>query len=186
MLSKLSTEMKRQPGLSTTRDAPPRRFMSHRQRRSWNNSWLLSTGCRSDVAPSRRTSRLGDKLDSLELRLRSAPRAGQAPALLEELTDLRSHLTERVRLLEETNAAAPAAPPIPSGRLHRTRRRGIYRAGSTYVVLVADDNGVKHAKVATTLAEALELRETLKAARRRVGNPHDRQEPHSPSGGGAM
>jgi hypothetical protein len=112
-----------------------------------------------DRLPERRRAveeeiaRLGDKLDSLELRLREAPRAGQAPALLEELTDLRSQLTERVRLLEETNAAAPAAPPIPSGP-HRTRRRGIHRAGSTYVVLVADENGVKHPKVATTLAEA--------------------------------
>jgi class 3 adenylate cyclase len=125
-------------------------------------------------------SRLDDELDALELRLRSAPRAGQAPALLEELTELRNHLTETTRLLEETNAAAPGTPATPIGRLHRTRRRGIYRAGNIYVVLVADQDGVKRPKVATTLTEALELRETQTAARRRLGDPRDRRDPYFP------
>ena len=47
-------------------------------------------------------------------------------------------------------------------------------------MLVADEDGVKRPKVAATLAEALELRETLTAARRRVGDPHDRRDPYFP------
>ncbi|MFL5937471.1 MAG: hypothetical protein ACJ76U_11585 [Gaiellaceae bacterium] len=69
------------------------------------------------------------------------------------------------------------------GRSVRTRRRGIYRAGSTYVVLVVDEDRVNRPKVATSLAEALELRETLKATRRRRGDPHDRHDPSSPGWG---
>ena len=133
-----------------------------------------------DRLPERRraveedVSRLDDELETLELRLRNAPRAGPAPALREELGDLRNRLTETVRLLEETNAAAPSAPPIPTGRLRRTRRRGIYRAGSTYVVLQADEHGVKRPKVAASLAEAIQLRETLRAVRRRGADAHSR------------
>jgi hypothetical protein len=128
-----------------------------------------------DRLPERRralaedVSRLDDNLASLELRLRSAPRAGASPALLEDFDDLRNRLTDAAQLLEETNAAAPPAPPIPEGRLHRTRRRGILRVGSTYVVLEADEDGVKRPRVAASLAEAIRLRESLRAARRRWG-----------------
>jgi hypothetical protein len=124
-----------------------------------------------DRLPERRRAveedvlRLDDELESLELRLRNAPRAGPLPALREELGDLRNRLTEAVRLLEETNAAAPSTPPIPTDRLRRTRRRGIYRAGSTYIVLQADEHGVKRPTVAASLAEAIRLRKSLRAAR---------------------
>ena len=149
-----------------------------------------------DRLPERRraveedVSRLDDELESLELRLRNAPRAGPAPALREELGDLRNRLTETVRLLEETNAAAPSAPPIPNGRIRRTRRRGIYRAGRTYVVLQADEHGVKRPKVAASLAEAIQLRDTLRVVRRRgadarnLGATRPQWEDKSSGGGG--
>ena len=133
-----------------------------------------------DRLPERRraveedVSRLDNKLASLELRLRSAPRAGAAPALLEELDDLRNRLTVTAQLLEETNEAAPSAPATPEGRLHRTRRRGIFRAGRTYVVVEADEHGVKRPRIAASLAEAIQLRETLRAARHHGADPRNR------------
>jgi hypothetical protein len=150
-----------------------------------------------DRLPERRRAvaenvwRLDDELESLELRLRNAPRAGQAPALREELEHLRNRLTETVRLLEKTNAAAPSAPPIPTGGLRRTRRRGIYRVGRTYVVLHADEDGVKRPKVAASLAEAIQLRDTLRVVRRRgangrnLGATRPQWEDKSSGGGGA-
>ena len=66
--------------------------------------------------------------------------------------------------LDSWSLIATASSRVSSiGRSVRTRRRRIYRDGSTYVVLVADEDGVNRPKVATSLAEALELRETLKA-----------------------
>ena len=130
-----------------------------------------------DRLPERRrslaedVSLLDNGLESLELRLRSAPRAGPAPALLEELDDLRSRLAQAAQLLEETITAAPAARPIPTGRLHRTRRRGIFRVGGSFVVLEADEHGVKRPKVAASLAEAIQLRDVLRAARRHGVGP---------------
>jgi class 3 adenylate cyclase len=139
-----------------------------------------------DRLPERRraveedVARLENELGSLELRLHSAPRAGAAPALLEELDDLRGRLVSATRLLEETQAAAPRTPELPPGPLRRTRRRGIFRSGGKYVVLERDDQGARHPKVVTSLAEALELREVLRSARRRRGDPHDRRDPSSP------
>jgi class 3 adenylate cyclase len=139
-----------------------------------------------DRLPERRraveedVARLENELGSLELRLHSAPRAGAASALLEELDDLRGRLVSATRLLEETQAAAPRAPELPPGPLRRTRRRGIFRSGGKYVVLEGDDQGARHPKVVTSLAEALELREVLRSARRRRGDPHDRRDPSSP------
>lgn len=142
-----------------------------------------------DRLPERRraveecVTRLEDELGQLELRLRGAPRAGTAPALIEELDDLRSRLIDKAQLLEETQAAAPSAPKFPTGRLHRTRWRGIFRAGSAYVVVEADEHGAKRPQVAASLAEAIELREILRAARRRAGDPRDRPDPRAPIGG---
>jgi hypothetical protein len=123
-------------------------------------------------------SGIDDELESLELRLRSAPRAGPALALLEVLDGFRDRIVATARLLEETNEAAPPSPAIPAGRLHRTRRRGIYRCGSTYVVIEGDEHGVKRPKVAASLTEALELREALRAARHRGADPRNRPAPH--------
>jgi HPt (histidine-containing phosphotransfer) domain-containing protein len=94
-----------------------------------------------DRLPERRlaveesVSRLDDELESLELRLRNAPRAGPTPALREEFDELRSRLTDMVQLLEETNATAPpGAPdphrPTPSHTQTRDlpRRRQLHRA----------------------------------------------------------
>jgi class 3 adenylate cyclase len=117
-------------------------------------------------------SRLEDQLGSLELRLQSAPRSSASPALLEELEDWRSTLVSVTQLLEETVAAAPRAPELPPGPLRRTRRRGIFRAGSKYVVFEADEQGAKHPRVVASLAEALQLREQLRAARR-FGSKHE-------------
>ena len=138
-----------------------------------------------DRLPERRraveeqVSLLEDELGPLELRLRGMP-AGAATALLEEFDDLRNRLVDTARLLAEAHAAAPPAPQAPLGRLHRTRRRGIFRAGSGYVVLEADEHGAKRPKVAASLAEAIELREILRAARRREGDPRDRHDPYFP------
>ncbi len=133
-----------------------------------------------DRLPERRravadhVSRLAEQLESLELRLRGAPRVGAAPALLEELDDLSNDLIDRSRLLAETQAAAPPAPRVPIGKLHRTRRRGIFRVGRAYVVLEADEHGAKYPKVVSSLAEAIEAREISRAARRRAGDPRNR------------
>jgi hypothetical protein len=139
-----------------------------------------------DRLPERRRAleeqigRLEDQLGSLELRLQTAPRSSASPALLEELEDWRSCLVSVTQLLEETLEAAPDAPEFPPGPLRRTRRRGIFRSGGKYVVLEKDDQGARHPKVVTSLAEALELREVLRSARRRRGDPHDRRDPSSP------
>jgi class 3 adenylate cyclase len=139
-----------------------------------------------DRLPERRraveehVSLLEEELEPLELRLRGAPRVGAAAALLEELDDLRNRLVETTRLLAETHAAAPPAPQVPLGQLHRTRRRGIFRAGSAYVVLEADEHGAKRPQVAASLANAIELREILRAARRRRGGQRDRRDPYFP------
>jgi hypothetical protein len=139
-----------------------------------------------DRLPERRraveeqVARLENELGSLELRLQSAPRAGPAPALLEELQDLRDRLVSAAQLLEETLEAAPDAPELPPGPLRRTRRRAIFRAGGKYVVLEADDQGAKRPRVVASLAEALELREALRAARRRRGNRGDHQDQPQP------
>jgi class 3 adenylate cyclase len=87
----------------------------------------------------------------------------------DELEDERLRIAGLARSLEETIAAAPSPPRIPPGKLHRTRRRGIYRVGATFVVLEHDEDGVIEPHPAASLAEALTLRESLRAARRR---PH--------------
>jgi class 3 adenylate cyclase len=120
-------------------------------------------------------SRLEDELGPLELRLQSSPRSSASHALLEELEDWRGRLVSVTQLLEQTLAAAPRAPELPPGPLRRTRRRGIFRAGSKYVVLEADEQGAKYPRVVASLVEALQLREHLRAARRfgsKHGDPH--------------
>ena len=58
---------------------------------------------------------------------------------------------------------------VPIGKFRRTRHRRIYRVGNTYVVLERDEDGVRQPVAAASLAEALLLRESLRAARR---GPH--------------
>src|SRR4029077_16009773 len=103
-----------------------------------------------------------------------------AGALCDELDDRRDRLVEAAKLLEETRTAAPPVPRVDLGRLRRTRRRGIFRTGNSYVVLVADEHGVKRPQVARSLVGALELREHTAAARRRAGDTHSRRDPYFP------
>jgi class 3 adenylate cyclase len=139
-----------------------------------------------DRLPERRRAvegeivRLDDDVEVLESRLRSLPPHGDTGALSGELEYLRDRLAEATRLLEQVQTAAPSVPQVDLGALRRTRRRGIFRVGDSYVVLVADEHGVKRPQIARTLNDALELREYTAAARRRAGDPHDHRDPYFP------
>jgi class 3 adenylate cyclase len=139
-----------------------------------------------DRLPERRRAiedeivRLDDDVGVLEARLKSLPPHGDTTALSGELDYLRDRLVETTRLLEQVQIAAPSVPQVDLGALRRTRRRGIFRAGDSYVVLVADEHGVKRPQVARTLTDALELREYTAAARRRAGDTHDHRDPYFP------
>jgi class 3 adenylate cyclase len=108
------------------------------------------------AATAEQISRLEDDLPSPQLRLESAPRAGAAPALTEELEELQSSLATTATSLKETYKAAPPSP-LPAGRFHRTRRRSIYRVEDSYVVLVKDEQGLRRPNVVGSLAQAIEL-----------------------------
>jgi class 3 adenylate cyclase len=94
----------------------------------------------------------------------------------DDLEDARATIAGLAQSLEQTIASAPAVPPVPLGKLRRTRRRGIYRTGDTFVVLERDEDGVKVPLPAATLAEAILVRESLRAARR---HPHRELVEHS-------
>ena len=97
---------------------------------------------------------LDDRLDSLSA---------------DELEDARIRIVDSARSLEQTMAAAPPPPQVPVGKLRRTRRRGIYRVGSALVVVEPDEDGISLPRPVASLAEAIILRESLRAARR---HPH--------------
>lgn len=110
-------------------------------------------------------------LDRLPERRRAVEEAiGELDARLEELgpddlEDERAKIAALAHSLEQTLATAPAAPPIPLGKLRRTRRRAIYRAGNAFVVLERDEHGVRVPRPAATLDEAILVRESLRASR---------------------
>ena len=124
-----------------------------------------------DRLPERRqalddaVSALGGRLDDLEARLRAGPPA----AVADELEYERTRLAAVAASLEETIAAAPSPPQVPLGRLRRTRRRGIYRVGEAFVVLEPDEHGAKQPRPASSLYDAIAIRDALRAARR---GPH--------------